>query len=124
MLPSAYNNNVQVFQTRAHVALLNEMIHTVRIIPLDERPTHDIRQQLGASHGYWDGDTLVVETSNFLREIGFMASHNLKNLRLGERCTRVAPQTLMYEATVNDPTVWTSDWTYQLYMQQSDAPIY
>jgi hypothetical protein len=124
MTPSAYNNNVQVFQTRAHVALLNEMIHTVRIIPLGERPAHDIRQQLGASHGYWDGDTLVVETSNFLREIGFMASHNLKNLRLVERFTRVSPQTLMYEATVNDPTVWTSDWKYQLYMQQSDAPIY
>ena len=125
MTPSAYNNNVQVFQTEDHVALLNEMIHTVRVIPLGERPAHDVRQQLGTSHGYWDGDTLVVETSNFVREIGMLGGrHDSKNLRLVERFTRVSPQTLTYEATLDDPTVWTSDWTYQLFMRRSDDPLY
>lgn len=125
MTPSAYNNNVQVFQTEDHVALLNEMIHTVRIVPLTERPTHDIRQQVGTSHGYWDGDTLVIETSQFLREVGILGGqHDAKHLRVVERLTRMSPEILMYEATLSDPTVWTSDWTYQLFMRRSDDSIY
>ena len=125
MTPSAYNNNVQVFQTEDHVALLNEMIHTVRIIPLTDQPPPGLPQQLGTSRGYWDGATLVVETAGFLREVGILGGqHDSKHLRLTERFTRVSPQTLQYEATLDDPTVWLDKWTYQLYMQRSDEPIY
>ena len=126
MTPSAYNNNVQLFQTEAHVVLLNEMVHSARIIPLDGRAhlDRDIRQYLGDSRGRWDGDTLVVETRNFLREVGFPAGQTDANLRLIERFTRVSPQTLRYEATLDDATVWSKPWTYQLSMQQSDQPLY
>ena len=70
MAPSAYNNNVQIFQTRDHVALLNEMIHNARIVPLGNRPAlpQDVRQWAGDSRAHWDKDTLVIVTTNFRRE--------------------------------------------------------
>ena len=127
MTPSAYNNNVQVFHTKDHLVLLNEMIHSVRIIPLDARPSLDdgIRQQMGDSRGRWEGDTLVVETTNFLRETGFLGGrHHATHLRLVERFSRVSPETLRYEATLDDPTVWSRPWAFQLLMQQTDQPLY
>ena len=126
MTPGGYNQNVQLFQTEDHVVLLNEMVHNARIVPLDGRPHLDggIRQWTGDSRGYWDGDTLVVETTNFLRETGFRRGSTDQYLHLTERFTRVSPSTLMYEATIDDPTVWTEAWTYEIPMQHNDQPMY
>ncbi len=126
MTPGGYNQNVQLFQTEDHVVLLNEMVHNARIVPLDGRPHLDggIRQWTGDSRGYWDGDTLVVETTNFLRETGFRRGSSDQYLHLTERFTRVSPSTLMYEATIDDPTVWTEAWTYEIPMQHNDQPMY
>ena len=126
MTPGGYNNNVQLLQTPEHVVLVNEMVHNARIVPLDGRPhlDDDIRQWVGNSRGRWEGDALVVETTNFLRETSFMRGGASTNLHLIERFTRVSPQTLMYEATIGDPTVWSRPWTYQIPMQRNDQPMY
>ena len=126
MTPAGYNQNVQLFQTPDHVVLLNEMVHSSRVVPLDGRGHIDpaIRQWMGDSRGYWDGDTLVVETRNFLRETSFRNGASDENLHLTERFTRLSPTTLMYEVTVSDPTAWTRPWTYQVPMQKSEQPLY
>lgn len=127
MTPGGYNQNVQLFQTETHVVLLNEMVHHSRVIPLGESGGHldaNIRQWKGDSRGHWDGDTLVVETTNFLRETGFRSGLSDENLKLTERFTRVSPTTLMYEATIDDPTIWSQPWTYQIPMQSNDQPLY
>ena len=126
MTPSAYNNNMQLFQTEDHVVVLNEMVHSARVIPIDGRQRLDagIRQQMGDSRGRWEGDTLVVETQNFLRGTGFQGGQTGAHFRLEERFTRIDADTLMYEATVDDPTVWTTPWTFQLLMNQNDQPLY
>ena len=124
MTPGAYNNNVQVFQTEDTVALLNEMNHNFRIIPLDGRPGVGLAQWTGESHGHWDGDTLVVETTNFMRETSFQRGTSDEHLRLVERFTRVSPGTLLYEATIDDPTVWSQVWSYEIPMQLNDQPLY
>ncbi len=124
MTPGGYNNNVQVFQTPDYVALLNEMNHNARIVPLDGRAHGDLPQWTGDSRGHWEGDTLVVETSRFLRETSFVSGRTGKNLRLVERFTRVSQDTLMYQATVDDSTVWSSPWTYEVPMQWNDQPLY
>jgi len=124
MTPGAYNNNVQVFQTADSVVLLNEMNHNVRVVPLDGRIHHDLRQWTGDSRGYWDDDTLVVETRNFARETSFMRGGASADLRLSERFTRVAPGVLLYQVTVDDPTTWTRPWTYEVSMQLSSEPMF
>ena len=124
MTPGGYNNNVQLFQTPDYVVLLNEMNHNTRVISLDGRAPIDLPQWTGDSHGHWEDDTLVVETANFLRETSFLAGQTGADLHLVERFTRVSPQTLMYEATVNDSSVWTRPWTYQVPMQLNDQPLF
>ena len=124
MTPGGYNNNVQIFQTEDFVALLNEMNHNVRYVPLDGRPHVDLPQWTGDSRGRWEGDTLVVETVSFLRETSFSSGRTDANLHLTERFTRVEPGVLMYEATIDDPTVWTRPWTYQVPMTFNDQPLY
>ncbi len=121
MLPAAYNMNVQIFQTKDHVVLLNEMVHNARIIPLDGS-THDVPMWTGVSTGRWEGDTLVVETKNFLRETSFRDSS--KNLMLTERFERRDADTLIYSFTVEDPSTWTAPWSVELPMRQSDMPIF
>ena len=124
MTPGGYNQNVQLFQTPDQVVLLNEMNHNFRVIPLDGQPVSGLPQWTGESRGYWDGDTLVVETSNFLRETSFAQGQTDAHLRLTERFTRISRETLMYEATVDDPTVWVRPWTYEIPMQWNDQPLY
>ena len=126
MRPGPYNNFVQLFQTDDRVALFNEMNHDVRVIPLDGRAHIDagIRQWAGNSRGRWEGDTLVVETRNFLRETAFRGGLTDANLRLVERFTRTAPGTLSYEVTVDDPTVWTRPWTFEIPMARSDQTVF
>jgi hypothetical protein len=122
MTPGAYNNNVQVLQTPGYVVLLNEMVHAARIVPLDGRPHGNIRQWKGDSRGRWEGNTLVVETINFKRETNVPGSS--ANTRLTERFTRTGPNTLVYEFTVNDPTMWTKPWTAIVPMASSADPVY
>ena len=122
MLPAAYNMNVQIFQSADHVVLLNEMVHNARIIPLDGRDHGTVPMWTGVSRGHWEGDTLVVETKNFLRETSFRNSS--KNLQLVERFERLNAETLLYTFTVTDPTTWTQPWTVELPMRQSELPLF
>jgi hypothetical protein len=124
MVPSAYNNNVHVFQTPDHVAMLVEMTHTVRIVPLDGRPRHDrpIRQFVGESRGHWEGDTLVVESMHFNRLTGLRGS--TPDARLVERFTRIGPDAIQYEFTIEDPATWTSPWTARVELQRTEEPLY
>ena len=126
MAPSAYNNNVQVFQTEDTVVLFAEMNHNARVVPLDGRDRLDdgIRLWTGDARGHWEGDTLVVETTNFLRETNFQRGATTRNLTLTERFTRVAPDTLRYDVTIDDPTVWTRPWTYSVPMRKNPEPLY
>ncbi len=122
MHPGAYNNNFQLFQTPQYVVILNEMVHDARIIPLDGRPHGQIRQWKGDSRGHFEGDTLVVDTINFKRETSLPNSS--ANTHLVERFTRTDANTLLYEFTVEDPTMWTRPWTAVIPMRKSDDPIY
>jgi hypothetical protein len=122
ILPSAYNNNVQVFQTPDHVVIQAEMTHTVRIFPLGDRPRGTIRQWVGTSRARWEGDTLVVETTNFHPQAGIRGS--TPNARLVERFRRLGANTLEYAFTVEDPETWTRPWTAQVELTKSDQPLY
>ena len=124
MVPSAYNNSVQLFQTPGRVVIFNEMINSARIVAMDGRPhlPGRIRQWIGDSRGRWEGDTLVVETTNFLRETHFEGSS--ANLRLTERFTRVGPDGLVYEFTAEDPRMWTGPWTARIPMRRTDGRIF
>ena len=124
MTPSVYNNNVQFFLTPDHFGILNEMVHNVRLVPLDGRPhlPASLRQWAGDARASWDGDTLVVETRNFLRETSFAGSS--AGLHLVERFTRTGPDTLTYAFTVTDPATWVRPWTAEVRMTRSDEPLY
>ena len=123
-LPQPYNNNYQIIQTRDHVVILAEMIHDARIIPIDGRPhlPSTIRQLMGDSVGRWEGDTLVVETTNFTSRTGYRGT--TENLRLIERFTRTAPDVLTYRVTIDDPATFTKPWTVELPAVPSDGEIY
>ena len=122
--PSAYNNNVQLFQTPEHVVIVTEMVHTARIIPLDGRPwlDPDIRQWSGDSRGRWEGDTLVIETRNFDAKRRWR--NTTEGARLVERLTRVDADTLNYEFTVTDPETWMSPWTASVPLALNPEPMY
>jgi hypothetical protein len=124
MIPSAYNNNMQLVQTRDHVVILNEMIHSARVVALNGRPhlPPSIRKLTGDSIGRWDGDTLVVDTTNFSQDAGFRGAS--ANMHLVERFTRVDAETLRYEFTVDDPGTWTAKWSASIPMTRTDELIY
>jgi len=122
MLPAAYNMNVQIFQTADHVVILNEMVHNARIVPLDGSDHGTVPMWTGVSRGQWEGDTLVVETKNFLRETSFRNSS--ENLHLVERFRRMSDDVLLYSFTVTDPTTWTQPWSVELPMRLSDLPLF
>ncbi len=123
-LPRAYNNNLQVLQTPTSVALVSEMIHNVRAIPLDGRPrlADDIDQWDGDARGHWDGDTLVVETTNFSPKGSFRDA--TEDLHLVERFTRVGPDRLDYEVTVDDARTWDEPWTALVPLNKSRQPMF
>ena len=132
MMPSAYNNNMQLFQTGDHVAILNEMVHDVRMIPLGGAPrsSDGVPQWAGNSRGHWEGDTLVVETDNFSDQRASFEPNALVALGTGdtllltERFTRVSADTLLYEYTVSDPSVFTAPFTVALPMRLSSELVY
>jgi hypothetical protein len=124
MVPGPYNNNYQIVQTGEYVAIYTEMIHDVRIIPLDGRPHlgGNTRQWMGDSSGHWEGDTLVVDTTNFTDKTNYRGSD--RNLHLVERFTRTSPDTILYRFTVDDPTAFTKPWTGEIAMIESEGPLY
>jgi hypothetical protein len=124
MLPSGYNNNYQILQVPGYVVILTEMIHDVRIIPLDGRPhlPQHIRQWLGDPRGRWEGSTLVVDSTNFTDKTHFRGAD--QNLHLIERFTRVDPNTILYEFTVDDPTAFTKPWKAQAPLTKTAGPLY
>ena len=124
MLAGAYNNNYQIVQIPGYVMILVEMIHDVRIIPLDGRPhlPQEIRQWTGSYRGRWDGDTLVVETRNFNGKNPFQGSS--ENMRLTERFTRVDANTIRYQFTVDDSSTWTRSWSAEVPWAKTIGPLF
>jgi hypothetical protein len=123
-LPDLYNNNYLIVQTPGYVVILMEMIHDARIIPLDGRPhlAQHIRQWHGDSRGRWDGNTLVVDTTNFTDKTNFRGS--AENLHLVERFTRVDADTINYEFTIDDPSTFTRPWTAAIPLTKTEGLIY
>ncbi len=132
MLPEPYNNNYRIVQAPGYVIVLVEMNHDARIIPLDGRPplASRLRQWTGEPRGRWDGDTLVVESANFKFNaqsrfgVGYLNGLSDANLRIVERFTRTDAATLLYRATVEDPSVFTSPWTIEIPMEKAAGPIF
>jgi len=124
MLNAAYNANYQIVQAPGYVMILTEMIHDVRVIPLDGRPAphRNVRQWMGVSRGRWDGNTLVVETTNFNGKNPLEGSS--ENMRVTERFTRVASDTIQYTFTVEDPSTWTRAWTAEMPMRTTQGPLF
>jgi hypothetical protein len=125
MLPGPYNNNYQIIQTKDYIIIVVEMIHDVRVIPIAPArvaPVSTVPQWLGESHGHWEGDTLVVDTTNFTGRTRFRGSD--ENMHLIERFTRTAPDTLLYQFTVDDSTAFTAPWSAEIPMLASDGPQY
>ena len=124
MLPAGYNNNVQFVQTPGYVVIASEMIHDARIVPIDGRAhaPSAIRSWLGDSRGRWEGNTLVVETTNFSAKTNFRGAG--ENLRLIERFTRIDRDTIEYGFTVDDPGTWTRPWTVTFPLVRSDGAMY
>jgi hypothetical protein len=138
IIPGGYNQNIQLFQTRDYLVINTEMVHTARIIPLDGRPPlpAGLRQWDGDSRGRWEGDTLVITSTNFkstgtgtLMLDGNRARPGIgwspdENLMLTERFKRLDNDTLIYEFTIDDPTIWTKPWTASIPMTRSEQHVY
>ena len=133
IVPTAYNNNYRIAQVPGYVVILSEMIHDARSIPLDGRAhlPENIRQYLGDSRGHWEGNTLVVETTNFNDQTKVEFARPPSSIRgigdkahVVERFTRTAPDTVMYEFTIDDPVTYTKPWTVQTPWVKSDGPIF
>ena len=127
--PGGYNNNIQLFQAPGHVAILNEQIHDVRVIPLDGRPHlgPGIRQWMGDSRGHWEGETLVVETTDFNGKHMHAGRPNLTSSEqqtVVERFTRTDAGTILYEYTITDPATWTDSWSAETTMTKSQDQVF
>jgi hypothetical protein len=124
MLPSFYNNNYQIVQGSGYVAIFSEMIHDVRIVPTDGRAhlPSNVRLWVGDPVGHWEGNTLVVDTTNFTNKTAWRGSS--EHLHLIERFTRTDAETLLYQVTVEDPSTWTKPWKIEIPMRSTPGPIY
>jgi hypothetical protein len=131
ILPTFYNNNYQILQVPGYIVILYEMIHDARIIPLDGRPhlSGGMRQWMGDSRGRWEGETLVVEVTNFtdktpvhaVRGVASRVAHS-DALRVTERFTRVDAETIDYRVTIEDPQTFGQSWAVQIPMTTRGAP--
>ncbi len=132
MLPEPYNNNYEIVQGRGFVTIAAEMNHETRVIPLDGRPhlPPNIRQWTGDSRGHWEGDTLVVDTTNFKGSlqsrfgVSYLDGMSDQNLHVTERFRRADAETIIYQATVDDPSVYTKPWTVELTMSKRASRIF
>jgi len=120
----AYNNGYQILQTPGQVVIVYEMIHETRVIPIDGRPhlPADVRQFRGDAIGHWEGDTLVVDSTNFTDRNPFQGSGD--KLHVVERFTRVDADTILYRFTVEDPETWDQPWTAETAWSKVDGPIF
>ncbi|HIE92782.1 MAG TPA: hypothetical protein EYQ83_07915 [Acidobacteria bacterium] len=123
MVSATYNNNVMIFQAPGYVAILNEMVHNARIVPIDDDATEKppFAQYSGVSRGHWEGETLVIETAQFQGGSSGLTSNNMS---LVERLTRIDPDTVAYEFTVTDPTVFTAPYTVMMPFRRTDGPLF
>jgi hypothetical protein len=132
MLPEPYNNNYRIVQSPGYVTILVEMNHDARVIPLDARPhlSSRVQQWIGDSRGHFEGNTLVVDTRNLKFNeksrfgVGYLNGLSDENLRVVERFTRTDANTLTYQATVEDPTVFVKPWTVEISMDRNNGPLY
>jgi hypothetical protein len=126
-VPSMYNNNVQIFQTKTHAVLMTEMIHDARVVPIDGRPHLDpeLKQWSGDSRGRWEGNTLVVETTNFTDKTNvFRGAGTGLSMKLTERFTRVGPDQVEYKFTVEDPKTFTKPFTVLVPMVRAEGELF
>ncbi|PWU00966.1 MAG: hypothetical protein C5B51_24050 [Terriglobia bacterium] len=123
LLPVRYNSNLQIAQGPGYVAIETEEIHDVRIIPLDGRPhlPKNIRQWMGNSVGHWEGNTLVIDTTNFTDLTPFAGAQNLHVI---ERLTRADEDTILYQFTVEDPGMWTKPWSGEIPIKKMEGRLY
>jgi len=123
MIPSAYNNNVQLVQTDDFVLIHNEMVHNIRPVKMNASGHLEVpRKWEGDSIGHWEGDTLIIETRNFARETAF--GNSSANMHLMEKFWMIDADTLGYEFTISDPTTWEAPWTVMFPMRRTADPIY
>jgi hypothetical protein len=126
MLPAIYGDSYQILQGKGFVAIRIEMIHETRIIPLGNQPhvSKGVSLDMGDPRGRWEGNTLVVETTNF-RDRSIYRNGNPEKMRLVERFTRTSPESIEWSVTVDDPSTWTRPWTFSMPLTMNDAePIY
>ncbi len=123
-LPTAYNNNIQIFQSAGYVAILNEMVHDFRVVRTDGSPhlPPNFRFWLGDPRGHWEGKTLVVDTTNFNKQVHFRGSD--ENLHVVERFTRVKPDEILYQFRIEDPTAFERPWAGEIPLHATPGPIY
>ena len=124
MLAPGYNSNLQIVQGPGYVAIMQEMIHDVRVIPTDGRPhlPSNIHLYFGDSRGHWEGNTLVVDTTNFTDKTAFRGSG--EKLHVVERFTRTSADSIKYEFTVDDPTAWAKPWSAEVNWAKEAGPIF
>lgn len=124
MMAPGYNSNLQIVQGVGYVAVVQEMIHDVRIIPTTNRPhlPSNVRQYFGDSVGRWEGNTLVVDTTNFTDKTAFQGSS--ENLHVIERFTRTGDETIKYEFTIEDPSTWAKPWSAEVNWAKTTGPIF
>jgi len=124
MMDAGYNSNYQIVQSPGYVMILTEMFHDVRIIPIDPQPqtSQNIRQWTGLSQGRWEGNTLVVETTNFNGKNPFSGSS--ENMKVIERFTRTSEDVVQYRFTIEDKSVWARSWSGELPLTKTKGPIF
>jgi hypothetical protein len=123
ILPTGYNSNVRIVQAPGTFVIQHEMMPVARIVPLDGRPKLSpvLRAYRGESRGRWDGDTMVVETTNYSEKTAWRNSS--ENLKVIERLTMTGPRTIRYEFTVEDPSTWSRPWSGDYEMTRIDGPL-
>ncbi|HTS50416.1 MAG TPA: hypothetical protein VMH05_20865 [Bryobacteraceae bacterium] len=123
MMPVLYNNTYQIIQNKNTVMILVEMVHDVRVIRLNgTHPPSTVRELLGDSIGHWEGDTLVVDTTNFTDQTRFRGAS--ENLHVIERFERISPDQILYRATIDDPSTFTKQWTMEFPFRATPGPVY
>ncbi|MDX1561709.1 MAG: hypothetical protein R3305_02225 [Gammaproteobacteria bacterium] len=122
LLPGLYNNNIEIVQAPGMVAIIHEMVHETRIIPLDGTEYSGLRGYMGESRGHWDGDTLVIETKNFNDQVSYRGS--TEDLKLTERYTRIGPDQIAFSMTFDDPNQWVEPWTVAYSMRPTQGDLY
>jgi len=124
ILPPAYNNTYQIVQSKGYVMILIEELHEARVIPLDGRPhaPQNVRSWLGDSRGHWEGNTLVIETTNFNDKVAFQGSS--QDVKVTERLTRTGEEMIQYEFTVEEPHTWTQPWKAEMSFIKAAVPIF